>query len=319
MLPAVAQTVQVRVVRGGGRVTIAEHPNQANQFATIVDIRNNGRPQVYQLEFFWQDDNSLVSSDRRDRRQDRRAADTGVRGRRADQFADAGQVTWAGEVDHEAIIIFRARQAIATAVRGREIYNQRADFSAPMPRQDMSVQIVDGRGRGRVELMEQPNSQNSYSAKVRILDEEGGAGAYSFTLAWNGGNAGYPSGSVYDNQQPSGGILSPGGSTYPGGTTAVASGMQWSGRVDGRVRVTVQGNRAWSQRITGGQISDERVGMRSPLPRQNVSDVDVRKLQGRGNVEIVQRPSSNNNYALVFEIEDNDGGADFYEVEVSWR
>ena len=316
MLPAVEQNVEVRVVRGRGRVNIVEQPSQANQHTAIVDIRNNGRPQVYELEFFWRGDNNIISNNRRGRRAD----DYGYRGRRAENVADAGQVTWAGEVDHEVIVTFRGRQAIATAVRGRDIYNERADFSSPMPRQDMAVQVVDARGRGRVELMDQPHAGNNYTAKVRVLDEEGGASPYSFTLAWNGGYSGSSSGSVSGNQT-SGGILSPGGSPNPNDSygTYGGTGMRWSGRVDGQIRVTVQGNRAWSQRISGGQVYDERISMGAALPRQNFRDVDVRKLQGRGDVEMVQRPSSNNNYTLIFEVEDDDAGADSYEVEVTWR
>ena len=52
-LPAVVQTVKLRVVRGGNGVNIAEHPNESNEFAAIVDIRNDGRPQMYSLEFYW--------------------------------------------------------------------------------------------------------------------------------------------------------------------------------------------------------------------------------------------------------------------------
>jgi hypothetical protein len=289
---------------------VVEHPSQANEFSAIVDIRNNGRPQMYNLEFFWTDDNNIISDNRRQRR--RQADDYGYRGRRADNIAGAGQVTWSGEVDNEAIITFRGRQAVATAVRGRAMSGARADFSGPMPRQDIAVQLVDARGRGRIELMEQPNSANNYTAKVHILDEEGGSSGYSFTLAWNGGAGNYESG---------GGILSPSGSAYPNNTSGTygGSGMRWSGRVDGTIRVTVQGNRAWAQRISGGPISDERVSMGASLPRQNFGDVDVNKLQGRGDVDMVQRPSSNNNYTLIFEIEDDDAGADYYEVEVTWR
>ena len=116
-----------------------------------------------------------------------------------------------------------------------------------------------------------------------------------------------------------GGVLSPNGgysdnSRYNG----VASGARWTGQVDDRVRVMFRGNRAWSQRISGQQIAGEQASFGSPLPRANV-EVGVNKLRGRGDVEIVERPSPSNNYTLVVEITDKDGGADTYDLEVNWR
>ena len=52
-LPALAQTVRMRVVRGAGRVEITEQPSESNEFSAIVDIRNDGRPELYSLEFYW--------------------------------------------------------------------------------------------------------------------------------------------------------------------------------------------------------------------------------------------------------------------------
>ena len=67
MLPAAAQNVEMRVVRGRGRVVLAEQPSAANQFTAVVNIRNNNRPELYNLEFFWADDNALISGSAADR------------------------------------------------------------------------------------------------------------------------------------------------------------------------------------------------------------------------------------------------------------
>jgi hypothetical protein len=34
---------------------------------------------------------------------------------------------------------------------------------------------------------------------------------------------------------------------------------------------------------------------------------------------VIQRPSANNNYTAVIEIDDKDGGADMYDIEIAWR
>lgn len=95
--------------------------------------------------------------------------------------------------------------------------------------------------------------------------------------------------------------------------------MLWRGRVDGTVRVSVRDNRASTTRVSGGPVQGEQVSFGGALPRNNSDDIEVRKVRGRGDVDVIQRPSGNNGWTLIFEIEDKDGGADEYEVEVRWR
>jgi hypothetical protein len=312
MLPAVDQRVEVRAIRGRGRVEVVEQPTEANQYTAIVDIRNNGRPELYNLQFYWNDDNSMLSSRRGARRG--RADAYGTRGRTNDRLgAAAGQVTWSGDVDNEVFISFRGRQAFTTAVRGRDVSNKQADFTAPLPRQNVTVKLLDARGRGQIEVMEQPTSDNGYSAKVRIVDQESGPSPYSFTLAWNGGP---------DDPNSGSGLLTPGASSapvYDDRQYGAGSTIRWTGEVDGKIRVNVRGSQVWAQRLSGGPIQDERVSLGAAFPQRGINDIEVRKVSGRGGVEIVQRPSSSNNYTLVFEIDDRDAGPDAYDVEITWR
>ena len=55
----------------------------------------------------------------------------------------------------------------------------------------------------------------------------------------------------------------------------------------------------------------------SPLPRRAV-DVRLEKKHGRGEIEIVQQPSRNNDFTAVVQIRDNKGGSDDYEFELIW-
>jgi hypothetical protein len=124
-----------------------------------------------------------------------------------------------------------------------------------------------------------------------------------------------------DRAYSNGGVLSPNGgysdnSRYNAGVAS--GGARWTGQVDDRIRVMFRGNRAWSQRISGQQVYGEQASFATPLPRANV-DVSVNKLRGRGDVQIVERPSPANNYTLVVEIDDKDGGADTYDLELNWR
>ena len=218
-----------------------------------------------------------------------------------------------GEVDGEVFVLVRGRQVLNTAVRGRSVYGQQTDVSTPLPRRPVTVSLMDVQGRGQIDLAEQPDEQNNYTAKIRIVDPQPGAGAYSFTLAWDDDTrGGYRANS-------GGGILSPNGNYRGNGSYSDGAGSaRWSGQVDGRVRVSFRGNQAFSERLSGGEVRGEQAALGSGLPRRPV-DVSINKLRGRGEVNIVQQPSPQNNYTLVVEINDPEGGADIYELEVSWR
>ena len=343
-LPAVPQRVRVEVRQGRGRVEVVEHPNRQNDYASVVDIRNDGRPEMYRLAFFWDSDQGRYSSGDR-----RRGDDSGYRGRTNERYPNrgaatrggAGQMSWSGQVDQEAMVVVRGRRAETTTLRGQNVYGDRAEFTSALPRGNVTVNLADTRGRGQVELIEHPTPENNFAAKVRITDRDSGADTYSFTLAWDDGSGYgttndpyYRSGPANDpyyrggTSTQSGGILTPGGGVYDDRNAPASSGtygsyggsgVRWSGRVDGTLRVHVRGNQVWSQRVSGGPVYDERASVGTPLPRVDFRDVDVNKIAGRGDVDMVQRPDRDNNYTLIFEIEDKDSGADFYEIEVVWR
>ena len=334
-LPAVRQTVQLDVRRGRGRVNIVEQPTPRNEYSAVVRIDPVGtRPELYTIDFFWNptsdtsDDrryrqnrrNDQDESRRNDRYGNRRTDDYGYRNtrNRTNDANSSGEMTWNGFVDNQVLVEVRGRRASTRVLRGTPVRNAQSDFTGPLPRRTAStVRIERLSGRGNIELLEQPDANNSYAAVVRITDTEAGADNYAFRLFWDGDGYGYDDrnsniGSYGTNN--SGGILTPGGSSY--GTQGA---MRWSARVDGRVRVHVSNNRAWTTRVSGGALLNEQVDFNgSAIPRVDFNDIQVRKIDGRGDVRILQQPNSSNGYTLVFEIDDNEGGADNYSVEVSW-
>ncbi|HYO79885.1 MAG TPA: hypothetical protein VES20_00665 [Bryobacteraceae bacterium] len=332
-LPAVRQTVQLDVRRGRGRVNVVEQPTPRNEYSAVVRIDPVGeRPEFYQIDFFWNPDASTSSmrDGRRSRDDDEGYAGTrrrddygrGTRSRANDRDA-SGEVTWSGNVDHEAIVEFRARRASTRTLRGAPVAGARSDFSSALPRRETDVRLEKLEGRGDIELAEQPSADNGYAAVVRIRDNEGGAGQYAFRLVWDGDDSGYSQSSSTDSRGRStstGGILTPGGSSNAGyGAYGSSGSMRWAGQVDGRVRVHVHNNRAWTSRVSGGEVVNERVDFGgAAMPRADIGDVAVRKLNGRGDVRVVQQPLNANGHTLIFEIDDRDGGADNYEVEVVW-
>jgi hypothetical protein len=206
----------------------------------------------------------------------------------------ADRITWSGRVGEEVIVSCRGSHCTAEAVSGAPVMHERVKVSRPLPDRDVQVTVENVDGRGEVRLIEQPAESNGYTARVRIRDPQGGAGDYSFALTW----------------------ARPGRVDPQLGTAQ--TGLVWSGRVEGAIRVTVHGGAAFSGVVNGRPVVGESARFDRPLPARSDLSPAIRKRQGRGNVEIIEVPSNQNGYQLVFEVRDSGSGSDFYEVEVTW-
>ena len=207
-----------------------------------------------------------------------------------------GKLAWSGRVDEQAIVSCHDKTCSSTAERGGPVAEEHFKFSRPLPHSDVEVTLEDDAGRGDIRLVEQPRESNNYTARVSIRDPQGGSGEYSFTLIW---------------KRPSDKDSVP--------VVEAQRGMLWSGVVDGRARVTIKGNSSISEAFQGAApISGERVDFLRPLPSRSDLKPAVKKLNGRGRVEIVEYPTEKNNYRLVFEISDSQTGPSTYTIELDW-
>jgi hypothetical protein len=97
--------------------------------------------------------------------------------------------------------------------------------------------------------------------------------------------------------------------------------FEWAGRVDGETRVFVRGNDVWTQdsdgRRTRGQMRRYR-----DLPSR-AGQIRVQRIDGRGDISVIQQPSSRNNYTAVIRIRDydnrNNRRADRYQFAAYWQ
>ncbi len=90
----------------------------------------------------------------------------------------------------------------------------------------------------------------------------------------------------------------------------------WSGRVDKEMQLTIRGNSFSSNTISGQQLNG-RFRLASALPQQD-GQLRVAVSRGRGEVSVVQQPSSANGYTGIVRMLDRDPGADSYRVTVYW-
>jgi hypothetical protein len=206
-------------------------------------------------------------------------------------------VTWTGRVDDGAIVSCREHSCVSSSEHGAPVADEHFKFSRPLPARDSDVRLEYPEGRGEIHLIEQPRQRNSYTARVSIRDPLAGAGDYSFTLVWN----------RVSSKEAAAPIPDPSG-----------RGFLWTGWVDGRVRVTLKGGASFSEVLQGAPVTAEHGETLRPLPMRADLTPMIQKLHGRGQVTIVESPSEKNNYRLVFEIDDPEPGADYYEIEVDW-
>jgi hypothetical protein len=279
-LPDTGQKVRVEVLEGRGYVHVIDQPSIENHYTLAVGIEDRQPGSAfYSIALYWDTSNNAY---------DRGAGKT-------------DKVAWSGRVDHAAVISCQMKTCVSTsgqggAEHGTPVANEHFKFSKPLPDRATEVRLEAFDGRGEVRLIEQPRESNHYTARVSIRDPGAGAADYAFTLVWNRASG-----------KEAGPIPEPTGRA-----------LLWTGKVDGRVRVTIQGGASFSEVVEGARIIGEHAEMFRPLPARSDVTPAIRKLQGRGQVAIVESPSEKNNYQLVFEINDPEPGADDYEVELDW-
>ncbi|MFB3903500.1 MAG: hypothetical protein ACE15E_08610 [Acidobacteriota bacterium] len=112
----------------------------------------------------------------------------------------------------------------------------------------------------------------------------------------------------------------PGGQSPGGyyGDYGVSGRMRWSGRVDDEIMIMLEGSRASVRTVMGDRVRDEDYSFDSPLPRRELR-MRLRKLNGRGSVDLIEEPSRRNGYSAVVRIRDKKSGSDEYEFELHWE
>ena len=95
-------------------------------------------------------------------------------------------VVWRGEVDGTVDVSLRHRTVRATAVSGRSVRREHQHFRVTgfLPARDAVVRLENVEGQGTVEITQQPDSSNNFTAIVRLTNSQPGRQEFHFTLAW---------------------------------------------------------------------------------------------------------------------------------------
>lgn len=94
--------------------------------------------------------------------------------------------------------------------------------------------------------------------------------------------------------------------------------FQWNGRVDREVQIVMRGGNVWTNDIGRTEPGRARSRALSVLPREQ-GQVAVQVLDGRGDVDVIQQPTSRNGFTSIVRIRDPRGGADNYRLVAYWQ
>ncbi len=93
--------------------------------------------------------------------------------------------------------------------------------------------------------------------------------------------------------------------------------FEWSGRVDREIQLTMRGRNVWTRAY--GQADDRLPGpdIISALP-QDDGVVRVLLERGLGEVQVVQQPTSENDYTTIVRVRDRSNSGEPNRIMVSW-
>jgi redox-regulated HSP33 family molecular chaperone len=240
---------------------------------------------------------------------------------------------WNGRVDREVQVVMRGGQ-VSTNQMSRTEGRGRSRVMTALPQRDGEVTVQLVNGRGEVDVIQQPNSQNNYTTIVRIQDPRSGSDNYQLVAYWqayangdvygrnNGRARGRDRDDIYRGRNGNGnsqGNYPSNGGYYPGGVNANATMMRWSGNVDDDLEIRIQNGRLVYRVLSGKDPSSIRADQSNLNIPNGARGVSVVQNQGRGTVVVTQQPSSFNGYTTVIRIRDPQGGYGFYDFSLMWQ
>lgn len=202
-LPRDVGAVQVHLADGRGIAEVVQQPTARNDYTALVRILDpKAGADRYRVVASWQpividrDDRARDDRDRdrrdpngdydRDRDRDRDDAwDRNRGGYDRSRGRDAGVLSWRGDVDDVAEIRIQGRRVEFRNRSGQFVRDVRYDVrGANLPRRPVSLELDVQRGRGSVEVVQEPSPFNGFTAVIRVVDRRAGSGIYDFDLRW---------------------------------------------------------------------------------------------------------------------------------------
>jgi hypothetical protein len=218
-------------------------------------------------------------------------------------------------VDGEAFIYVRDTELKYLPLNGAPIRDAGSNYSQGIPRAVFgSFNMVKIAGRGNVDLHEEPNPGNDYTAILRVNDRQPGAELYHIRLDWN--------------WNPANPLVPPRGrfsrpldsrTNDPGDYRNSRRGsFEFRGSVDDVTVLYIRSDQVRSEDISGKPIRNDRFWFSQPLPAQRLRSFELIEATGRGEIDLVERPWEGNRFTAVVRITDRQRGSAPYRFKLEW-
>ena len=102
--------------------------------------------------------------------------------------AGGGHITWSGTVDNTTIVTLNRGDVNTQVVSGKSSGDVNAQVVGRLPARPVRVFLRQSQGRGYIQIIQEPNPGNGFTAQVRIHDPQAGSSFYRFVLAWGRGS-----------------------------------------------------------------------------------------------------------------------------------
>lgn len=263
--------------------------------------------------------------------------------RRSPQFdpsSRTGQFDLRVRVDGSADFRIQGSETRYVVFSGRPPIDAGSEFTQPIPNARFASFTLEKRdGRGLIELREEPGPRNNYTALVHVEDREGGEDRYHATLRWvttDGGYRGDYSRGGYRGDDPRGRRgpwneriwrgedLERGRIDFPGNDRGLYNrarfgSLEFNARVNQTVVLKIRDDEVWAETLRGRPLREASYRFTQPLPQMRVQNLQLERLDGRGEIRVLEQPSARNNYTASVLIHDPEGGADQYRFRLRWR
>lgn len=172
-LPQQDGTVRIAVESGRGNVSIVQQPTAQNGYAAVLRIVDDADgADLYRVTTYWTPANVGYGN---------RRGGFGGRGRGRGAYANGPTMHWSGDVDGDVELRWRGANVTQRVLSGNMTRATNSSISGDVGQwqnQTGQVAVNMRQGRGRVEVVQQPNAGNRWTAIIRISDPQPGYGHY---------------------------------------------------------------------------------------------------------------------------------------------
>ena len=218
-------------------------------------------------------------------------------------------------VDGEAFLYVQDRNLKYLPLSGAPIRDAGTNYTQGIPRAVFgSFNVVKKAGSGDVDLYEEPSPRNDYTAVIRVTDKKSGADFYHVHLdwTWNPANPSQPPGGRYSRPLDS---RTNDPSDYRRGREG---SFEFRGYVDDATVLFIRSDQVRAEDLSGKPIRGDRFTFSQPLPAERLKSIGLVEVEGRGEVDLVEKPWQGNNFTAVVLITDPQRGNSPYSFRLAW-